>query len=63
VISTGFNHYSTGYGDIFGLPGWREAGFDDFFIKHAANLKTIINACNEAFEKPERRQVDGFNLV
>lgn len=46
-------HAVTGYVSLFGLSNCREAGFDDYFPK-PVNLKVLINAAKNAFEKLDR---------
>lgn len=46
-------HAVTGYSSLFELADCREAGFDDYFTK-PADLKIILQAAQDAFEKIDR---------
>jgi len=46
-------HAVTGYYSLFELADCREAGFDDYFTK-PADLKMLLNAAQDAFEKIDR---------
>lgn len=52
----------TGYTDLFGLLECRKAGFDDFFTK-PVSLKVLGEAAEAAFEKLERWDVAGYELL
>ncbi len=43
----------TGYASLFELVDCREAGFDDYF-KKPVDMKSIVKAANEAFERIDR---------
>ncbi len=43
----------TGYSSLFELADCREAGFDDYFTK-PADLKMLLKATQDAFEKIDR---------
>jgi len=43
----------TGYASLFELADCREAGFDDYF-KKPVDMKSIVKAANEAFERIDR---------
>jgi len=43
----------TGYASLFELSDCREAGFEDYF-KKPVNIKTLIKAADDAFERHER---------
>lgn len=43
----------TGYASVFELADCREAGFDDYYTK-PIELKTLLKAAEEAFEKVTR---------
>ncbi len=43
----------TGYASLFELAECREAGFDDYF-KKPVDIKTLVKAAGEAFERIER---------
>lgn len=43
----------TGYASLFELVDCREAGFEDYF-KKPVDIKTLVKAANDAFEKIER---------
>ena len=43
----------TGYASLFELADYREAGFDDYFIK-PVNIKSLIKSAEEAFVKLKR---------
>ncbi|MDA8133623.1 MAG: response regulator transcription factor [Desulfobacteraceae bacterium] len=43
----------TGYASLFELADCREAGFDDYF-KKPVDMKILIKAANEAFERIDR---------
>jgi DNA-binding response OmpR family regulator len=46
-------HAVTGYSSLFELADCREAGFDDYFTK-PADLKMLLRAAQDAFEKIDR---------
>jgi len=46
-------HAVTGYTSLFELVDCREAGFDDYFTK-PVELKTLLKAASDAFEKLDR---------
>lgn len=52
----------TGYVDLFSLLDCRKAGFDDFFAK-PVDLKTLLKAAKEGFERVERWNVGEFGLA
>jgi len=43
----------TGYASLFELADCREAGFDDYF-KKPVDMKSLVRAANEAFERIDR---------
>lgn len=43
----------TGYASLFELADCREAGFDDYF-KKPVDMKSLVKAANEAFERIDR---------
>lgn len=43
----------TGYASLFELAECREAGFDDYF-KKPVDIKTLVRAAGDAFERIER---------
>jgi len=51
----------TGYANLFRLLECRAAGFDDFFIK-PVELKVLLKAAEDAFEKIERWKVFDYHL-
>ncbi|MEN6622013.1 MAG: response regulator [Smithella sp.] len=55
-------HVITGYNNIYGLLECRAAGFDDFFVK-PVGIKLFKKAAQEAFEKLERWDVHGHQLI
>ena len=52
----------TGYTDLFGLLGCREAGFDDFFNK-PAKLELLLDSAKTAFTRLERWKVVEYGLA
>lgn len=52
----------TGYTDLFGLMECRKVGFDDFFAK-PVNLRILLKAAEDAFEKIERWQLSEYDLT
>lgn len=52
----------TGYTNFYNLMDCRAAGFDDFFVK-PVDMKILLKAANDAFEKIERWQVEKYDLV
>lgn len=54
-------HAFTGYTNLFGLLECRAAGFDDFFIK-PVELKVLLKAAEDAFERIERWRVFDSHL-
>lgn len=57
----GIIHALTGYSNFFGLLECRAAGFDDFFTK-PVQIKVLLKAAEEAFEKLERWKIDDYGL-
>jgi CheY-like chemotaxis protein len=57
----GIIHALTGYSNFFGLLECRAAGFDDFFTK-PVQIKALLKAAEEAFEKLERWKIDDYDL-
>jgi len=52
----------TGYSNIFGLLECRAAGFDDFFEK-PTDIKILLKAAQDAFEKLERWKASELDLA
>jgi len=52
----------TGYSNIFGLLECRAAGFDDFFEK-PTDVKILLKAAQDAFEKLERWKASELDLA
>jgi DNA-binding response OmpR family regulator len=52
----------TGYSNLFGLLECRAAGFDDFFEK-PTDIRLLLKAVQEAFEKLERWRIPELDLV
>jgi DNA-binding response OmpR family regulator len=52
----------TGYSNIFGLLECRAAGFDDFFEK-PTDIKILLKAAGDAFEKLERWKASELDLA
>ena len=52
----------TGYSNLFGLLECRASGFDDFFEK-PTEMKILLKAVQEAFEKLERWRAAELDLV
>ncbi len=52
----------TGYTNYYTLMDCRAAGFDDFFVK-PVDMKTLLRATKDAFEKIERWKVDEYDLM
>ncbi len=52
----------TGYTNFYNLMDCRAAGFDDFFVK-PLNMRIILKATRDAFEKIERWKVDKYGLI
>jgi len=52
----------TGHVDLFSILECRRAGFDDFFTK-PADIKLILAAAEQAFEKIDRWQVTKYDLI
>lgn len=57
----GIIHALTGYSNFFGLLECRAAGFDDFFTK-PIQIKILLKAAENAFEKLERWKIDDYDL-
>jgi DNA-binding response OmpR family regulator len=52
----------TGYTNFYNLMDCRAAGFDDFFVK-PVDMKILLKAAKDAFEKIERWRVDKYDLM
>jgi DNA-binding response OmpR family regulator len=52
----------TGYSNLFGLLECRAAGFDDFFEK-PTDIKILLKAAQDAFEKLERWKTGELDLI
>lgn len=52
-------HALTGYVNNFGAEECRNAGFDDYFLK-PAQIKSLLEAAESAFQKLERWEPDEF---
>jgi DNA-binding response OmpR family regulator len=52
----------TGYTNLFGLLECRASGFDDFFEK-PADIKILLKAAQDAFEKLERWKIAELDLT
>lgn len=52
----------TGYSNIFGLLECRAVGFDDFFEK-PTDVKILLKAAQDAFEKLERWKASELDLA
>jgi DNA-binding response OmpR family regulator len=52
----------TGYSNLFGLLECRAAGFDDFFEK-PSDIKILLKAVQDAFEKLARWRTNELDLV
>lgn len=52
----------TGYTNFYNLMDCRAAGFDDFFVK-PLNMRIILKATRDAFEKIERWKVEKYGLI
>lgn len=55
-------HAMTGYSNIYCLLECRASGFDDFFVK-PFKINLLVNAAREAFEKLERWDISGNELM
>lgn len=55
-------HAFTGHTNLFGLLECRASGFDDFFEK-PTDIKILLKAAKDAFEKLERWRVGELGLV
>jgi DNA-binding response OmpR family regulator len=52
----------TGYTNFYNLMDCRAAGFDDFFVK-PVNMKILLKAASDAFDKINRWQVEKYDLM
>ncbi len=52
----------TGYTNYYNLMDCRAAGFDDFFVK-PVDMKILLKAAKDAFERIDRWQVDKYDLI
>jgi DNA-binding response OmpR family regulator len=52
----------TGYTNFYNLMDCRAAGFDDFFVK-PVDMKILLKAAGDAFEKITRWQVEKYDLM
>jgi CheY-like chemotaxis protein len=52
----------TGYTNFYNLMDCRAAGFDDFFVK-PVDIKILLKAANDAFEKITRWRVEKYDLI
>jgi CheY-like chemotaxis protein len=52
----------TGYTNFYNLMDCRAAGFDDFFVK-PVEMKMLLKAANDAFEKINRWRVEKYDLM
>jgi CheY-like chemotaxis protein len=52
----------TGYNNFYGLLKCRSVGFDDFFVK-PVEIKLLLKAAQEAFEKLERWKISDYGLI
>ncbi len=52
----------TGYTNFYNLMDCRAAGFDDFFVK-PLNMRIVLKATRDAFEKIERWKVEKYGLM
>lgn len=57
----GIIYAMTGYSNFYGLLECRSAGFDDFFTK-PVQIKTLLKAVQDAFEKLTRWKIEEYDL-